>query len=78
MPADASISVIMSGVVSQSAATFTLTSGGSGYQQSGSANIVTTAITSSGTGLTIDITVPVPTTNAITPGTGCRRSRFYS
>ena len=76
MPADASISVIMSGVVSQSVATFTLTSGGSGYQQSGSANIVTTVLPSSGTGLTIDITVPVPTTNAITPGTGYSVAAF--
>jgi len=76
MPADASVSVILSGVVSQSVAIFTLTSGGSGYQQSGSANIATTVLPSPGTGLTVDIIVPVPTTNAITPGTGYSVAAF--
>ena len=70
MPANASISAIMPGVVSQSVATFTLTSGGSGYQESGSANIVTASFFTKGTGLTVDITAPVPSTNASTPGTG--------
>ena len=76
MPADASISVILSGVVSQSVATFTLTSGGSGYQESGSANIVTTVLPPPGSGLTIDITVPVPTTKASTPGGGYSVAAF--
>ena len=76
MPADASVSVILSGVVSQSVATFTLTSGGSGYQESGSANIVTTVLPPPGSGLTIDITVPVPTTKASTPGGGYSVAAF--
>ena len=72
MPTDntGSISVILPGVASKSVSAFTLTSGGSGYQESGSANIATTVSPSPGSGLTVDITVPVPTTNALTPGTG--------
>ena len=76
MPANASVSAILPGVVSQSVATFTLTSGGSGYQESGSANIVTTVLPPPGSGLTIDITVPVPTTKASTPGTGYTEAAF--
>ena len=70
MAADSTISVILPGVASKSVSAFTLTSGGSGYQESGSANIATTVSPSPGSGLTVDITVPVPTTNALTPGTG--------
>ena len=70
MAADSTVSVILPGVASKSVSAFTLTSGGSGYQESGSANIATTVSPSPGSGLTVDITVPVPTTNALTPGTG--------
>ena len=77
--ANSDVSVITAGTVGiqDSVVRLTLLTGGSGYVQdlTGVATTRTSIVPTSvgpkvSSGLTIDITAPVPTTNALTPGTG--------